>query len=1548
MKKKKVKKLLKWLVAVAVSPIVLFLLLAILIYIPAVQNFVVGKVTEHLSATTGMALRVDNVRLAFPLDLSVRGVEAVERGDTLLAVRALRLNVQVWPLLKGRADIDGVELYNTRLNTKDLIADTYVRGSIRQLTARSHGVEWNAGRLRLDRALLDGADLYVALSDTTTEKDTTAAAPWRIEVDRLDIVRSAVRLSLPGDSMRLALRLGQARLTGGHFDTGAGSYAVDALTMRQSGVTYATRPGDGRGPQRLPNGAFQESTALLWPGTKVPAGLSAGYIDLTDLRLALDSLSYSADGRIGAMLRGLAFREHCGLEVKGLDARLRTDGQHLTLDGLQLLTGASRLTAGLALDLDALESGRGGNLRVSLEGEVGAADVRTLARDLVDEALLKLWPRQPLRLKLAASGNMDAMALDALALELPGAMRLDAHGRFYPSRPLAEGAVSFKLSAPDLSFAQPLLGPGGQGGLVLPRHLTAQGRVEMRGDRYGAQAQVALPGGRLTANAQLDLARENYDVKATAHAFPLGKLLPGSGLGSFSGRLAAKGRGFDPFAHGADMRASTDIKAFRAAGYDLGGLALKAALHGGKLLADFEAQNQLIEGEGHLETTLGELMRGRLTADLPLINVQQLAGLKDSLHLGTGVDIAFNVRRDLTAYSAEGGLRNVRFLTPERSVPSKDLDFAFATSRDTTTALVSAGDLYLNFGAKGNLDRLSADITRCMAEMQRQTKEKIIEREKMRQALPVVQLRLDAGQNNPLGKILRMKGLSYEALHMRLDSNPADGLGGGLNIGSLRNGTLLVDTIDLRLYQDTTGMKMGGYARNYRKQNPHKFEVQLNAFLHRTGAGAKVTLLDEKGTKSVELGLMAAMAEGGMRLSLYPEHPVIAYRNFTVNSDNFIYLGRDKKVRADMRLLADDGTGLDLYTMEADSTANDITLSLTDINLGELSDVLGFLPQMKGLLSGDIHVVGGEDMLSASTLFTTRDFELEGTPLGNLGIEAFYLPDAEGRHHADVYISAQEREVMKFEGYYRDSLDGYIEGRATLQDFPLEMLAGVLAGTDFGMRGTTKGTIDIAGTPDAPRINGALDFDTAHFYSEVYGVDFLLDEQPVPIDNGRILFNNYGLYSKQNSNPLVINGSVDLMKLDLNLTMQARNYELINTKQQKTSTVFGKVYANYAGTLQGNINALTLRGKLDILERTDMTYILKDSPLTVDDRLSNLVQFVSFADTTDVKEETPEPASSLDITLGISVSDAARFRCNLSEDGQNYVDLEGGGNLTLRLTQQGDMRLTGRFTANSGEMKYSLPVIPLKTFSIVQGSYVDFTGDVLNPTLNITAKERVKATVTENDVPRSVAFDVGVAITKPLASMGLEFIIEAPEDLSMQNQLAAMTPTQRGKTAVAMLATGMYMTDDLLTAGGGSGFKASNALNAFLQSEIQSIAGSALKTIDVTIGMESGTSSAGTETTDYSFQFAKRFWNNRISVIIGGKVSTGEEARNSAESFIDNIAVEYRLDKSSTRYVKVFYDRSTQDPLEGQLTKTGAGLILRRKTDRLGELFIFRNKKDKQ
>lgn len=157
-----------------------------------------------------------------------------------------------------------------------------------------------------------------------------------------------------------------------------------------------------------------------------------------------------------------------------------------------------------------------------------------------------------------------------------------------------------------------------------------------------------------------------------------------------------------------------------------------------------------------------------------------------------------------------------------------------------------------------------------------------------------------------------------------------------------------------------------------------------------------------------------------------------------------------------------------------------------------------------------------------------------------------------------------------------------------------------------------------------------------------------------------------------------------------------------------------------------------------------------------------------------------------------------------------------------------------------------------------------------------------------------------------------------------------------------MLATGLYISEN----NAAGGVTMNSALNSFLQSEINNIAGNALQSIDLSFGMEDGTARDGSSTTDYSFRFAKRLWGNRVSIIIGGKVSTGANAENS--SFIDDISIEYRLDDSGTRYVKLFHEKTFDSLLDGEITETGGGIVLRKKMTRFGELFIFRSKKKRE
>ena len=1546
--KKKVLKRLAGLVAWLVGlPIGLFLLLATLLYIPPIQQFLVNRVAAGLSESLGMRITVERVRLAFPLDLVAERVLATEQQDTLLAVRSLRFSIPVRPLLEGRADVDGFRLFEAKVNSKELLPDTYVRGTVGELTASLHGVEWRRERIVLDEAHLSHAHLMVALSDTAAVDTTPSTGKWLIRARELEIEHSDVQLSLPGDSMRLRLAMQRAELVEGHFDTGRNYYAFQRFLLKEGAIRYATRPL-GQLPPRG-NAAYTKQGPLPWDTLKTAGGpINPALIDATHITLRIDTLSYDASGTLRLHLAGLTLREQCGLYIREMRAGVYLDSLRLHLANAHLLTPHTRIDAQVDLPFKALESRSEGLANAEINARVGKEDIRCLARGFVDPAWVRLLPEADLTLQTSLAANMHLVELRKLEASWPGILAVEAYGSV--QEPMDESRSGQLVYDVRVDRFAPLRGflPKDVAAMVdVPRSTNLRGKVNFNGDDIRLQTLATALRGQLQLRAQVGLRSEQYAVDLESKGFPIGSFLPTMGLGPLTAQIQADGRGFDPLQKSARLQADANVRALRYTDWQLGGIDLQARMAGGALEASLNAANDIVRGKTTLTASLGPQIRLQMDGSFEQIDLQRLGGLKDTLLLGADLHVDAYTDKALTDYGVRAGLEHIFFLTKDRGIPAKDILLDFATNRDTTTLLASAGDLYIDMAAQGNLDKLMNAANRLSETLTAQINRKSIDTEELKAHLPVVQLNMNVGKGNPVSNLMKYMGYTFGTLHADIATDPTMGLNGILRVGALRNQSLLLDTIDVVVRQDTTGLVVDGRVKNYSKRNPTKFEALLNGYVTREDASVGFKFLDNEGDTGVDVGVKAELLPNGVGFQLFPERPILAYRNFRINGDNYLYLGRDRTITADIDLVADDGTALSLYS-QPDSTANDITLSMQHVNLGELSNVMPYLPQLSGKLGGDIHLIDDHESLKAMASIQAQGLTYEGAELGNIGLEAIYLPKEGGEHHFDAFVSSDEAEVMSLGGIYYDRDEGYFDGNAELLDFPLRMLNGFLAGTDMAMDGRALGSLTVKGPLSKPKLGGELSFDSAHFFSPVYGFNFNLDPQPVRIDEGKMQLEDFRLTSSQSKNPLLINGTLnmaDLSNISMNFNMKARNFELINAKRSQQSLVYGKVYADFQGQVRGNLNQMIVRGSLDVLDRTNMTYILKDSPLTVEDRLSDLVQFVDFTDTIPQEEEIVMP-STIDLTLGISVSDAARFHCNLSEDGNNYVDLEGGGNLTMRMTEQGDLRLTGRFTMEQGEMKYSLPIIPLKTFKIQQGSYVEFTGDILNPTLNLAATERVKATVTENDQPRSVAFDVGVDISGSLEKMGLEFTIEAPEDLAMQNKLTSMTIDQRGKSAVAMLATGMFLDDESLTSGG-NGFKASNALTAFLQSEIQNIAGNALKSIDLSIGMENGTSSTGSTTTDYSFQFAKRFYNNRISVIVGGKVSTGADATNSAESFIDNVTVEYRLDKSATRYVRAFYDRGTQDPFEGQLMKTGAGLVLRRKTDRLGELFIFRTNRKK-
>ena len=1514
---KKGKQWKRWAAVVLVSPFVLFLVMAVLLYMPPVQNYVVSKAVKQISLSTGMTVCIERVSLAFPLDLVMHDMLVVDGKDTLLDAGGLRVNVQLLPLLEGVINVDGIILNNVRLNTASLLSDTQVQGRFRRLFFSSHGVDLKTHTILVDKASLEKARVQVVLSDTARTDTASSSGPkWVIKTKevRLDHVYASVHM--PGDSMRMDVDADNLVLTDGLFDLGKESYGAKRLRL------------DGALQYELPYEPSGE-------------GLDYNHLNLSDVHFQVDTFLYQS-GTLRTTLKGLSFTDRSGFVLSKLYGSVVYDDKGLTVNGLSLRTPYSMADASVRLDWNALEKRGTGTAQTRITASLGREDLLLLACGLHD-GLQNNWPGGALTVGIEAGGNEQEWRLSRCEVRWSGVFGLEATG--YAAQLTdslrRSGRVSMALQTENVDFAHALLATETAGRFRFPPGMALTGWVRMRGSSYDGDLELSAGKGLLSIQGHYNETGDVYAARLDMRDLPLHAFMPQDSLYDFSGSVVAEGRGFNIFSPVTSLKGDVRIDRLRYASWNIDSVRLKAMLRHSEIGAVLNSHNSLVNGMVTLKAHLGKrLIRTEYDFDMKRISLQQLSGGRDTMDLSLSLKGSAYTDWNMRRYGAKGGLTDIRFGNGNKSYPAKDLSFDFLSRPDTAYAYVQAGDLEVKLTAASDVEQLISRWERFGQLLDAQIRQRRLEHDVLKQYMPGMTVHVASGSGNPVVNFLKYRGFSLDRLQLDLNTDSVSGLNGGGSVYGLNTGAVLLDTVWLKWYQDTAGVQTQAFVRNATRRNPNKFEARLDSYLLSESAGVELYFRDKNRREGIRLGVRADLEhQKGIRITLYPRDPILAFRQFEINEDNCIFLGNDSSLYANISLAAQDGTALRVYSTPNDSVT-DLTVSVDKLNLSEMSALFPYMPSMSGLMNADVHLQKQKDDISVGVDMNVEDMAYDQSMLGDIGMNAVYMPEGDNRHYVNGSVFRNSSEIMTIDGIYDDTEGGAMEADLELTHFPLEMLNGFM-GDVIGLIGYGEGKLTLGKSASATQIDGELKLDSAYLYSAPYGFAFQMENKPLSIVSGRLMFDDFK-FSAAKSEPLVLNGNIDLNQLDnirLDLQLRARNFELINMPRNDQSLVFGKVYADYEGTLKGSTELLVLRGMLNVLDRTDVTYILKDTPLSVEDRLSDLVQFVDFSDSVHVETEKPS-ILGLSMTMGISISDAARVRCELSEDGESYVDIEGGGDLTMKYTPQGELSLVGRYTAISGEMKYELPVIPLKTFTLENGSYVEFTGDAMNPTLNITAKERVKASVTENESTRSVAFDVGIAITKPLDQMGLEFTLEAPDDQTVQNQLAAMSREQRGKLAVTMLATGMYLLEGDT---GGSSFNTNNALNAFLQSEIQNIAGSALKTFDIGLSVEDGTSAAGTTTTDYSFRFAKRFWGNRVNVIIGGKVSTGQDAQNSAESFIDNISLEYRLDRSATRYIRLFYDRNTQDPLEGQLIETGAGLVLRRKTDNLGELFIFRN-----
>jgi hypothetical protein len=288
--------------------------------------------------------------------------------------------------------------------------------------------------------------------------------------------------------------------------------------------------------------------------------------------------------------------------------------------------------------------------------------------------------------------------------------------------------------------------------------------------------------------------------------------------------------------------------------------------------------------------------------------------------------------------------------------------------------------------------------------------------------------------------------------------------------------------------------------------------------------------------------------------------------------------------------------------------------------------------------------------------------------------------------------------------------------------------------------------------------------------------------------------------------------------------------------------------------------------------------------------------------------------------------------------------MNGSGRLKYSVDFAGKDNMAGSYTIEEGNVRYTPPVISQKNFNILSGSTLIWSGDALNPQLNVTGTQLVKASVSQDDgSSRVVDFLVTAKITNTLNNMNLTFDMSSENDMTVQSELQTMSESQRSNAAINML---LYNTYSGLNTNPNINLTANGALYAFLQSQLNGWAASKLNNLglDLTFGINefnaiSKDGKTSTETS-YSYRLAKTLFNDRFKVIIGGAINTNEtNDQKVADNLINDLSIEYYLNDTGNKYLRLFHHRGVESVLEGQITKTGIGFVMKRKLSSLRELF---------
>ncbi len=197
------------------SVIVLVLLIALSLNIPAVQNFVKDRAVSYLKEKTKTEISLESIKIGLPKNVILNNLYIEDKkGDTLLYAQRMAVDISMLKLLNNKIEINNISLKNIKANVTRINPDTTFNFSF----------------------LVDAFMTEHDKPEEAIQKDTTSTLKFSVSKIELENIGVVYRDDVAGNDMRL--NLGEFDVNIKDFDLDNQRYVIRKLTLNNTYVSY--------------------------------------------------------------------------------------------------------------------------------------------------------------------------------------------------------------------------------------------------------------------------------------------------------------------------------------------------------------------------------------------------------------------------------------------------------------------------------------------------------------------------------------------------------------------------------------------------------------------------------------------------------------------------------------------------------------------------------------------------------------------------------------------------------------------------------------------------------------------------------------------------------------------------------------------------------------------------------------------------------------------------------------------------------------------------------------------------------------------------------------------------------------------------------------------------------------------------------------------------------------------------------------------------------------------------------------------------------------